>query len=367
MSTRENNLEQKHRFYMRLAFNQARRLQGNRGKNPAVGCAIVKNDTLVNLSHTKFNGRPHAEQIALTIKKNFKNNSLYSTLEPCNHYGKTGPCTNIIIKKSLKSVYYSKIDPDKRSANKTKSILLKKGIKVLVGLCLKEGVNFYKDFHIKHRTKKIFITSKLATSKDYFISKKNNKWITNYYSRGRVHLLRANHDAILTTSKTVIKDNPSLDCRISGLEKFSPARFILDKNLKISTKSKIFSSSNKIKTYLFYNHINVSKLKKLKRLKINTVRIDLKNKQLDFEKIIFFIRSRGFFRLFVEAGIIFNDYLLKNNYINEFYHFYSSDLFRKKGLNSGRFLFKKIIKTKKNKKEVIVNLFQDKLVKYLLK
>ena len=92
-----------------------------------------------------------------------------------------------------------------------------------------------------------------------------------------------------------------------------------------------------------------------------------KQNQLDFEKIVSFIRKCGFYRVFVEAGIIFNDYLLKNNYINDFYHFYSNDLFKKMGLNSGKLLLKKISKIKKNKKKVIVNLYQDKLVKYSLK
>lgn len=353
---------------MSLAFNQARKILGNTGSNPAVGCVIVKNDTLINLSHTNFKGRPHAEFIGLSKKKtNFKNSSLYSTLEPCNHYGKTAPCTDNIIKKSLKSVYYSKLDPDKRCFNKSKSILSKKKIRVVDYLCRKEGNDFYKDYFIKHRTKKVFITSKLATSKDYFISKRNNDWITNSYSRGRVHLLRANHDAILTTSKTVLKDNPTLNCRIDGLEKFSPTRFILDKNLKIRPKSKILNVSSKFKTYVFYNRPNFIKIRKLKKLNINAVRIELKDNKLDFEKIVAFIRSKGFYRIFVEAGIVFNNYLLKNNYINEFYHFYSNDLLGKMGLNSGKSLLRKVNKLKKNKKKINVNLYEDKLVKYLLK
>ena len=81
------------------------------------------------------------------------------------------------------------------------------------------GDSFYKDFNIRKRTNNIFISSKLATSKDLFISDKYNKWITNIYSRGRVHLLRANHDSILTTSKTILRDDAMLNCRINGLQK----------------------------------------------------------------------------------------------------------------------------------------------------
>ena len=101
MSTTKNNNNNKHKYFMNLAFNQARKIQGNTGDNPAVGCVIVKNNVLISLGNTNFNGRPHAERLALSNNKiNFKGSSLYSTLEPCSHYGKTPPCTNIISKKS---------------------------------------------------------------------------------------------------------------------------------------------------------------------------------------------------------------------------------------------------------------------------
>ena len=84
----------KHKYFMKLAYNQASRVLGNTGKNPAVGCAIVKNNELISLAHTNFNGRPHAERLALSNKKiNFNDSLLYSTLEPCSHYGKTSPCS----------------------------------------------------------------------------------------------------------------------------------------------------------------------------------------------------------------------------------------------------------------------------------
>ena len=104
---------------MKLAYIQARKILGNTRDNPAVGCLIVKNNELISLTHTNFNGRPHAESLALSNKKiNFKNSLLYSTLEPCSHHGKTPPCIDIIKKKKIRSVYFSKFDPDKRSFNK---------------------------------------------------------------------------------------------------------------------------------------------------------------------------------------------------------------------------------------------------------
>ena len=100
MSTRKDKFTKKDSFFMNLAFNLARDRSGLTGENPSVGCVIVKNKVLISLAHTNFNGRPHAERIALSNKKvNFKGSLLYSTLEPCSHYGKTSPCTEIIKRK----------------------------------------------------------------------------------------------------------------------------------------------------------------------------------------------------------------------------------------------------------------------------
>ena len=353
---------------MKLAFNKARKICGNTGTNPSVGCLIVKNNELISLAHTNFDGRPHAERIALSNKKiNFKDSILYSTLEPCSHYGKSAPCTDIIKKQNIKSVYFSSFDPDNRSFKKAKKKLSKYNIKTFVNIYKSAGDKFYRDFYIKKKTKQIYITSKLATSKDFFISDKNNKWITNTYSRTRVHHLRANHDSILTTSKTILNDNPTLNCRVDGLQKYSPSRFIIDKNLNIPISSKIVKTAKNIKTYVFYNFINKFKLKKLKLLEVKTVRIDLKDNHLDFDKIILFLRNKGYYKLFVEAGLKFNNFLLENNYINDFYHFYSKDLFKTKGIYNAKFFFNEINKIKLNKREITINLFQDKLIKYLIK
>ena len=212
MSTAKNNINRKHKYFMKLAYNQAGKVLGKTGENPAVGCLIVKNNVLISLAHTNFNGRPHAESIALSSKKiNFKDSLLYSTLEPCSHYGKTSPCTDIIKKQNIKSVYFSKFDPDRRSFGKAKKELSKYNIKTFENVYKSAGDNFYRDFYIRKRTNNIFISSKLATSKDLFISNKHDKWISNVYSRGRVHLLRANHDSILTTSKTILEDNSTLN------------------------------------------------------------------------------------------------------------------------------------------------------------
>ena len=228
MSIRKNKFSE-HSFYMNLAQDQAKRVLGNTKKNPAVGCVIIKNDCVVGAGSTGFNGRPHAENIALNFSKTKTNNTkLYSTLEPCSHYGETPPCTKLIIKKNVKRVFYSIKDPDVRSYNKCKSILNSKGIEVKNNFDINKINTFYRSYLKFKKIGLPFVTCKIAISKDYYTINKKKKWITNQYSRGRVHLIRSNHDCIITSSKTIIDDNPKLNCRILGLENESPSRVILD-------------------------------------------------------------------------------------------------------------------------------------------
>ena len=115
-----------HNNYLDLAFQLAEKNLGQTKSNPSVGTVVVKNNTVLSSAVTSLNGRPHSEFKALINLKKCTGASLYTTLEPCTHYGKTPPCTNIIIKKKIKNVYYAFVDPDTRTSNKAKKILQKK-------------------------------------------------------------------------------------------------------------------------------------------------------------------------------------------------------------------------------------------------
>ena len=134
MFTNQNKY-QKHNFFMQLALNQARKMIGNTKENPSVGCVVVKGNKLISAGCTSINGRPHAEQNALSMSSPLlKNSNLYVTLEPCTHYGKTPPCVKLIIKKKIRKVFFSINDPDKRTYNKSSAQLKKKGIIVNKGI-----------------------------------------------------------------------------------------------------------------------------------------------------------------------------------------------------------------------------------------
>ena len=194
---------------------------------------------------------------------------MYITLEPCNHYGKTPPCTNLIIKKKIKEVFYSIEDIDKKVKSKSYKILKTKNIIVKKGLLKKDVSNFYSTYFFNRKNKLPFVTGKIATSKNNQIYNKKSKRITDIHSDKLTHFLRYKNDAILISYKTLNKDNPKLNCRLKGLNRFSPKRIILDNNLDTKTNSYVFNTVNKDNTIIFYNEANKKKLIFLKRKVFN--------------------------------------------------------------------------------------------------
>ena len=350
---------------MELALQQAHINIGNTNENPSVGCVITKNNNIISAGHTSLHGRPHAEYNAIKNSKiNLKNSEIYITLEPCSHFGKTPPCTNLIIKKKIKRVFFSIKDPDKRSFNKSYKNLTKKKIFVKSGFIIKKVNTFYQSY-IKFKKNNLpFVTLKIATSKDYFTKNKKTKWITNVFSRGRVHLIRAKHDCIITSSKTVIDDNPHFTCRINGLSNKSPARFILDKNLITPLTSNIYKDTSKHKTVVFYNNFNVKKIKNFKKKKIILIKVKTdKFGKLNLKEILSLIKKLGYSRILVEAGASLSESFLKYGFVDSLNLFISNKKLNTLGRNN---IKKCLTLTTKNKKKCIekVNLFGDKLITY---
>ncbi len=152
---KRNKLIKKHIENLSLAFELAKINLGSTRENPSVGCIVEKNDSIISSGYTSINGRPHAEFNALKKKIDFKDSNIYVTLEPCSHYGKTPPCTNIIKKKGVKKVFYSITDLDERSKNKAQNILKKKKIITKKFILKKKGLGFYNSYN---RFKKKTIT-----------------------------------------------------------------------------------------------------------------------------------------------------------------------------------------------------------------
>ena len=163
-----------HNYYLDLAYQIAEKNLGKTGLNPSVGAIVVKNDSVISSGVTSLKGRPHAEFNALFKIKNCSGASLYTSLEPCAHYGKTPPCTEMISKKKIKKVYFGSYDPDIRSYKKAKSILNKKGI-LVKKIKSNNYKNFYRSYFVNKKLNIPFISAKIAVSNDFYsINKKRN-------------------------------------------------------------------------------------------------------------------------------------------------------------------------------------------------
>lgn len=218
--------------YIAYALKLTQKNLGGTAPNPVVGCVITRDHQIISSGVTAFGGRPHAEKIAIDKvidKKILEGATLYVTLEPCSHFGQTPPCADEIIKHKFKKVVIATNDPDLRVNGNGIKKLQEAGIDVICGVLEKEAQEINRGFFTARKLGRPFVTLKLATSLDGKIATKNfdSKWITGEKARNFAHLLRAKNDAILVGANTFAKDNPLLDCRLPGLEEFSPKIIVL--------------------------------------------------------------------------------------------------------------------------------------------
>ena len=345
-----------HNYYLDLAYQLAEKNLGKTGLNPSVGAIVVKNNSVISSGITSTNGRPHAEFNALSKIKDCVGASLYTSLEPCVHYGKTPPCTKIISKKKIKRVFFGSFDPDIRSYKKAKPILGRMGIQVKK-IDSKKNKNFYRSYLINKKFNIPFVSAKIALTNDFFSINKKKKWITNEISRKTVHLLRSRYDCILSTSKTINLDNSLLNCRLDGLDQFKPDLFIIDLNLRLNKNLLLNKIIKKRKTYIVTKKSNLKKISLYKTKGYKFIFINSLKDKKDFISLYKKIYKLGYSRIFLETGLIFLNTVIKNELINNLYLFKSNKNLRKTGKNNISPNFLKKIKFKK----ISINLNDDKL------
>ena len=366
MSTKKDKFTLKDKFYMEIALDLAKSRHGLTGSNPSVGCIIVKNDKIISIGQTSFNGRPHAEFNA--IKNSFedlKGSKMYVTLEPCCHHGLTPPCTDSIIKSKISEVIYAVTDIDKRVRNKSFKILKSKKIIVKKGLLKNRIKNFYSPYFFNRKKKLPFVTGKIAISKNSIIYSKTQKKITNSYSDQFTHLLRYQNDGLMITYKTLNKDNPKLNCRLKGLENFSPKRIILDNGLNSKINSYIIKSSNTKNTLIFYNKADRLKISKFRRKGIHLIKSKVdKNNRFDIKLILKKLHNYGCRNLLIEGGDKLTNSLIKNKIFNKFY-LYKSPKNLSKNFEYLKFSSQNILNQKyKTKINLNLNLRKDRITLY---
>ena len=280
-----------HLKFINEAHSIAEKNLGNTFPNPSVGCIVSKKNKIISKGVTSSTGRPHAEEIALQkAGKKAKGATMYVTLEPCFHSSQNGSCTDQILRSGIKNIYISCVDQDPRTKNKSISKLKRNKINVITGLEKNKTLKVNKFFFKSLKKKKPFTKVKMAVSSDYKIAWANykSKWITNYKSREYVHTLRSKSQAILTTAKTIIKDNPRLTVRKNNKIIKNLNVVIVDKNLIIPLKSKVLKNLHDKRVIIFTNKNNY-KSEKLKQIGCEIIEMKIKNNQFDLKKIFSFL------------------------------------------------------------------------------
>lgn len=238
-------------FYMEKALKLAERGEGKVNPNPKVGAIVVKNNKIIGEGYHKYFGGPHAEIYALReAGERAKGATIYVTLEPCSHYGKTPPCAESIVKMGISKAIIAMKDPNPLVEGRGIDILKQNGIEVVTGIMEKESKKLNEVF-IKYITKKKpFVVLKTASTLDGKIATKTgeSKWITGEEARYKVHQIRNDLSGIMVGIGTIIKDNPLLTTRIEGGR--SPRAIIVDSNLRIPLESKILETLNKRAIYI---------------------------------------------------------------------------------------------------------------------
>lgn len=224
------------RAHMRAALALAARGLGRVWPNPTVGCVIVRDGRVIGRGFTQPGGRPHAEPLALAMAgEGARGATAYVSLEPCSHYGKTPPCADAIVKAGIARVVAAAVDPDPRVSGRGLNRLRDAGIAVVEGVLREEAEALNAGFFLRVNHGRPLVTLKVASTLDGRIATASgeSQWITGPAARRRGHLLRASHDAILIGSGTALADNPTLTCRLPGLEDRSPVRVVLDGALRL--------------------------------------------------------------------------------------------------------------------------------------
>ena len=300
---------------MKKCLTLAKKGEGKTSPNPLVGCVVFDDDFNVVSTgfHEKYGGF-HAERNALLKSDvDFKGKNLIVNLEPCCHYGKTPPCTDIIIEKGIKKVIVGMKDVNPLVAGKGIKILRNSGIEVVEGVLEDECKRLNEIFIKNQLEQKPFILIKSAITLDGKIATKTNssKWITGDKARKEVMHLRNLYDAILTSSNTVLEDNPSLTARIKGGK--NPVRVILDRNLRTSPSSKVYNN-DKIKIFLFTSKKDNGKYPKNVCVKT----ISEEDNGLNLNEVVSILWSEGIKSILIEAGGKLNGAFLKQKLVDKF-------------------------------------------------
>jgi diaminohydroxyphosphoribosylaminopyrimidine deaminase / 5-amino-6-(5-phosphoribosylamino)uracil reductase len=296
--------------FMSVALGLGRRGLGTTWPNPCVGAVVVRDGgtvpVIVGRGWTQPGGRPHAETEALRrAGARARGATLYVTLEPCSHYGKTPPCTNTIIAAGIARVVSALEDPNPKVAGKGHAQLVANGTTVDVGIGAAEARRVHAGHIRRKRDGRPHVILKLAVSADgkAGLADRRPAAITGQAARDRVHLMRAQSDAILIGIGTALADDPLLTCRLPGMERRSPVRIVLDSNLNLPITSRLARTAHSTPLWVTCaSSASLTAERALRREGAEVFRIDTVAGRLDLLKLATFLAEHGITRLMVEGG-----------------------------------------------------------------
>ncbi|SHK18185.1 diaminohydroxyphosphoribosylaminopyrimidine deaminase [Thermocrinis minervae] len=288
---------------MSLALDLAREYKGLTHPNPTVGCVIVKDGVVVGKGAHEKAGLPHAEVIALKeAGHRARGATLYVTLEPCSHWGRTPPCVDAIIQAGIKRVVIATLDPNPLVCGQGVSKLRQAGIQVDVGVLEEEARELNEDFFLYITEKRPYVTLKLAQSIDGKIATKtgDSKWISGQKSREFAHRLRHEATAVLVGIGTVLKDDPLLTVRHIPAKK-QPLRIVLDPDLEIPMGSKLVVEKS-AKTLVVTSSDNTEKIKLLEDMGVEVLRFPSEGGRFNLRDLLKEFHRREIMHILVEGG-----------------------------------------------------------------
>jgi diaminohydroxyphosphoribosylaminopyrimidine deaminase/5-amino-6-(5-phosphoribosylamino)uracil reductase len=345
---------QKYTSLMKKCIELAKLGQGQTSPNPLVGCIVVNRDKkIISTGYHKRYGENHAERDALLKLDNAKNCTLIVNLEPCSHFGKTPPCTDIIIEKGIKKVIYGMQDVNPIVAGNGIKKLQNAGIEVVGPILENECKKLNEIFITNHTHKRTFVALKTATTIDGKIATYTNdsKWITSKKARDYGKDLRKSYDAILTSSTTILADNPQM---------IHKKKIILDKTLKTNLNYQIYNQGEIV---VFYNKNSTNK-EITDTQNITYINTPLRSDKLDLDFVLDKLFEMKIMSVFVETGGTLSGSFIP--YIDKLYHFVAPKIL---GDNTGKSCFsgkyiEKISDCTELRLEEIINLSPDMLLIY---
>ncbi len=354
--------------YMQKALSLAKKAKGFTSPNPCVGAVVVKNGVIVGQGYHKKAGFPHAEVEALDdAGSNADGATLYVTLEPCNHFGKTPPCTHKIIQSKIKKVVVGCKDPNPFVSGGGIQYLEENGIEVVSGVLEKESETLIEDFiwYIKN-DKKPFVILKIASTLDgrTATATGDSKWITGSSSRAFVHQIRHETDAILIGSGTLHADDPSLTSRIEGVGTKDPARIILDTHLSIKENAQVLTQKTNSKT-IIVTHSKASKEKRasLEKKGIQIIDAPLKEDRLDLHELMIKLGQMSVLSVLIEGGSTVAGAALRAGIVNKVMLFMAPRIL---GGSDGKPMFEgkgpKLIKDALEMKDMSITRFENDIL-----